>query len=119
MNLSVSLAILVPVLPLLAALIVLMSKSTTQHPRARLSVLPLTAAFGASCLTLLVVTSEGAIGIRCYDPSSVASPGLPLGFHIDRLSAVMMVPISGVGTISHDSIICLFQSPGLKVRRRS
>ena len=94
-----SLVILVPLLPLLAAIIVLVGESEAQHERARLGVLPLGAAFVGSLMTLVVVASEGAISIRFYDPSSIANLALPLGFHIDRLSAVMLVMISGVGTV--------------------
>ena len=56
-------------------------------------------AFAGPLVTLAVVASEGAISVRFYDPSSIANLALPLGFYIDRLSAVMMVLISAVGTI--------------------
>jgi NADH-quinone oxidoreductase subunit L len=95
------LVMLVPLLPLLAVIIVLIGKAETQRKRARLGVLPLAAAFVGSLITLVVVGSEGAISLRFYDPSSIANLALPLGFHFDRLSAVMMVLISVVGTIIH------------------
>jgi NADH-quinone oxidoreductase subunit L len=94
-----SLVILIPLLPLLATIIVLIGESETQQERARLGVLPLGAAFVGSLMTLGMVASEGAVTVRFYDPSSIANLALPLGFHIDRLSAVMMVLISAVGTI--------------------
>lgn len=108
-----SLAMLVPLLPLLAAIIVLVGEPETQHGRTRLGVLPLAAAFVGSLMTLVVVVSDGAISIRFYDPSSIANLALPLGFHIDRLSAVMMVLISAVGTIVYRySVNYMYQDPG-------
>ncbi len=107
-----SLAILIPLLPLLAAIIALVGEPGTQDQRVRLGVLPLAAALVGSLVTLVMVTSEGAISIRFYDPLSIANLALPLGFHIDRLSAVMMVLISGVGTIVYRySVNYMFQDP--------
>ena len=88
------LIVLVPLLPLLTAIIVLVAEPDRQYERARLGVLPLAAAFVGSLMTLAVVASHGTITIRLYDPSSIANLALPLGFHIDRLSAVMMTLIS-------------------------
>ena len=52
------------------------------------------------------------ITIRLYDPASLASFAFPLGFYIDRLSAVMMVLISGVGTIIYTySVGYMYQDP--------
>jgi NADH-quinone oxidoreductase subunit L len=110
-----SLAILIPLLPLLAAIIALVGDPGTQDQRVRLGVLPLAAAFVGSLVTLVMVTSEGAISIRFYDPLSIANLALPLGFHIDRLSAVMMVLISGVGTIVYRySVNYMFQDPNYR-----
>src|SRR5438874_2984417 len=97
MTLSMSLAILTPLLPLLTTMIVLIGESDTQDQRMKLGVLPLTAAFVGSFMMLILVVSEGPISLRFYDPLSVANLALPLGFRIDRLSAVMMVLISTVG----------------------
>ena len=44
----------------------------------------------------MLVPSEGAITVRFYDPAAMANLAFPIGFYIDRLSAVMMVLISGV-----------------------
>jgi NADH-quinone oxidoreductase subunit L len=110
-----SLVMLVPLLPLLAVIIVLVGQPETQHGRMRLGVLPLAAAFLGSVMALAVVVSEGAISIRFYDPSSIANLALPLGFYIDRLSAVMMVLISAVGTtIYRYSVNYMYQDPGYR-----
>jgi NADH-quinone oxidoreductase subunit L len=108
-----SLVMLVPLLPLLAAIIVLAGEPQKQYERAKLGVLPLGAAFIGAIITLVVVTSHGTIGIRFYDPSSIANLALPLGLHIDRLSAVMLVLISGVGTIIYRySVNYMYQDRG-------
>ncbi len=110
-----SLAILVPLLPLLATIIVLVGEPQTQLQRSKLGVLPLAAAFVGSIITLVLVASKGTITIRFYDPSSIANLALPLGFQIDRLSAVMMVLISGVGTIVYSySVNYMFQDRGYR-----
>jgi NADH-quinone oxidoreductase subunit L len=112
---AMSLVVLIPLLPILTAVIVLVGAPKRQHERARLGVLPLAAAFIGALITLVMITSEGAISLRLYDPSSIANLALPLGFHIDRLSAVMMVLISLVGTIVyHYSVNYMYQEPGYR-----
>lgn len=108
-----SLMMLVPLLPLLAVLIVLVGEPKRQYERARLGSFPLAAAFVGSLVILVMVAWQGAYTIRFYDLSSVANPALPLGFHVDRLGAVMMVLIAGVGTIIYRySVNYLYQEPG-------
>lgn len=110
MNVVTALAILVPALPLLAVAIILLAEPERQYERARLGVVPLVVAFAGSCVTLFLVATQGTISVRFYDPASVANPALPLGFHIDRLSAVMMVLIAAVGTIIYRySVNYMFQ----------
>jgi NADH-quinone oxidoreductase subunit L len=110
-----SLVMVVPLLPILATIIVLVGAPETQYQRSRLGVLPLAAAFVGSLITLVQVASEGTITIRFYDPSAIANLALPLGFHVDRLSAVMMVLISGVGTIVYSySVNYMFQDRGYR-----
>ena len=99
MEVSMSLVVIVPLLPLLTAVIILVGEPQTQYRRAQLAVLPLVAAFVGALITLFIVVSEGAIAVRFYDPSSIANLALPLGFYIDRLSAIMMALILAVGTI--------------------
>ena len=94
---------------------VLLGESGTQEQRMKVGVLPLMAAFAGSLMTLIVVVSEGPITVRLYDPSSVANLALPLGFHIDRLSALMMILISIVGTIIYRySINYMYQDRGYR-----
>jgi len=107
-----SVALLIPVLPLLSALIVLVGADRSRHLRAKLAAWPIGAAFCGAIATLYVVATQGPITIRLYDPSSLASMPFPLGFYIDRLSAVMMVLISAIGTIIYTySIDYMYQEP--------
>src|SRR5512147_2153283 len=99
MNLGIGLILLIPLLPLMAAALIFFSRPEAQHRRATLGVIPFAAAFVCSVVTLVFVTSRGSIDIRFYDPSAAWNLILPLGMHVDRLSAVMMVLISLVGTI--------------------
>ena len=94
-----SAVILVPLLPLLAALLVMIGSERSQHQRAKIAAYPIGAAFLGAIGTLWLVATQGPITIRFYDPASLASLAFPMGFYIDRLSAVMMVLIAGVGTI--------------------
>lgn len=115
MNFGIVLVILIPALPLLAAMLILMSEPEAQHERATLGVLPLATACATSLLTLFLVASRGAITVRFYDPSSVANLAFPLGFHVDRLSAVMMVLISAVGAIIYRySVNYMYQDGGYR-----
>src|SRR3989449_11322909 len=95
----VSAVILVPLLPFLAALIVLVGDEGSRHQRAKIAAYPISAAFLGAIATLWLVATQGPITIRFYDPASLAMLAFPMGFYIDRLSAVMMVLIAGVGTI--------------------
>ncbi|HET7438040.1 MAG TPA: proton-conducting transporter membrane subunit, partial [Nitrospira sp.] len=107
-----SVALLIPVLPLLSALIVLVGADRSRHLRAKLAAWPIGAAFCGAIAMLYVVATQGPITIRLYDPSSLASIAFPLGFYIDRLSAVMMVLISAIGTIIYTySIDYMYQEP--------
>lgn len=114
MEAGMSLVMLVPLLPLLAAIIVLIGKPDTKHERARRVGVPaLVAAFLGSVVTLALVASQGPYIVRFYGPSSIINLALPFGFHIDRLSAVMMSLISAVGAIIYRySINYMYQDRG-------
>ena len=91
--------LLVPLLPLLTALTVTLGPDASRHLRAKIAAYPIGAAFCGAIATLYVVATQGPIALRFYDPASATSFAFPIGFYIDRLSAVMMVLISGVGAI--------------------
>jgi len=94
-----SAVLLVPLLPLLAALMVSAGGEASRRTRAMLAAVPIGTAFVGAVGTLYLVAAQGPITIRFYDPASLASLAFPIGFYVDRLSAVMMVLISAVGTI--------------------
>ena len=74
MEAGMSLVMLVPLLPLLAAIIVLMGKPDTQYERARRVGVPaLAAAFVGSVITLVLVASEGPSpsGSTTHRPSPI------------------------------------------------
>ena len=91
--------LLVPLLPLLATLIVVAGEGATVRRRVKIAVWPIGAACGGAIATLYVVATQGPITLRFYDPALAGSFPVPLGFYVDRLSAVMMVLISAIGTI--------------------
>jgi NADH-quinone oxidoreductase subunit L len=91
---GMTLTILVPLLPLLSVLL-LLGEQGRRAGRARLGALPIVAAFFGSVAILALVSSHGPITVRFSGPQL----GVPLGFAFDRLSAVMMVLITGVSTI--------------------
>ncbi len=91
--------LLVPVLPLLTALIVVAGRGATVRNRIKIAVGPLGVAFCGAVAALYVVTTQGPITARFYDPDLAGSFPVPLGFYVDRLSAVMLVLISAIGTI--------------------
>lgn len=104
--------LLVPFLPFIAAMLVVFGSKQSQQTRARLAAIPIGIAFLGAIAILYLVTSQGPIVIRFYDPETINSFALPIGFYIDRLSAVMMVLISGVGTIIYTySLSYMFQDP--------
>jgi NADH-quinone oxidoreductase subunit L len=103
---------LITFLPLLAALVVLVGTEGSRNLRAKIAAFPFGATFFGTVVILWLVATEGPIFIRFYDPASLATLAFPLGFYIDRLSAVMMVLISGVGTVIFTySIGHMYQDP--------
>ena len=104
--------LLVPLLPLIASLLVVAGPDTSWRTRARVAAIPVGASFLGSMLTLSLVATQGTIDIRFYDPSTIGAFAFPIGFHIDRLSTVMMTLISGVGTIIYTySVSYMYQDP--------
>jgi NADH-quinone oxidoreductase subunit L len=104
--------LLIPLLPLLTALIVAVGDDASRRARTQLAAFPIGAAFCGAVAALYVVTTQGPISLRFYNPASLASLTFPIGFYIDRLSAVMMVLIAGVGTVIYAySVAYMYQDP--------
>jgi NADH-quinone oxidoreductase subunit L len=94
-----SLLIAIPLLPLLTVMLIAAGDRAQEERTVKLGALPMVAAVLGSATTLGLVSAEGPITVRMYDPTALSGFRLPLGFHIDRLSAVMMTLISLVSTI--------------------
>ena len=108
-----SYVILVPLLPLLAALLAVIGGDGSKERRAKIAALPIAAAFLGAAATLVLVSLQGPISLRFYDPGSLANPVLPMGLYVDRLSAVMMTLITLVGSIIYQySTGYMYQDPG-------
>src|SRR5678815_5078266 len=105
-------ALLVPLLPLLTVLIVVPGGEASRRERVKMGTWPLGAAFFGAIWTLYVVATSGPISVRLYDPADANMLPLPISFYIDRLSAVMMVLISAIGTIIYTySLDYMYQEP--------
>ena len=104
--------LLVMLLPLLATLVVAVGGKASRRTRTMLAAYPIGAAFFCAVATLYLVATLGPITFRLYDPASLTSLAFPIGFYVDRLSAVMMVLISSIGTIIYVySIRYMYQEP--------
>jgi len=108
-----SYVILIPLLPLLAAAIAVVGGDSSREWRAKVGVLPIAGAFVVAAATLVLVSSQGPISLRFYEPGAAANPALPMGLYVDRLSAVMMTLITLVGAIIYRySTGYMYQDPG-------
>jgi len=100
----------VPFLLLIAACTVLVGTDRSQYTRAKLAAYPIGAAFVGAGATLYLVATGGPIAVQFYDLSSVVTFAIPIGFYVDRLSAVMMTLITGVSVIIYNySIVYMYQ----------
>jgi NADH-quinone oxidoreductase subunit L len=92
--------IVVVILLPLASTILLASAGTVLRDRAvTVAAGPIVAAVVGAVAILVLVVSEGPFTVRFYDPAATPLSILSLGFMVDRLSAVMMVLITGVETV--------------------
>jgi NADH-quinone oxidoreductase subunit L len=107
-----SAVLLVPLLPLLTTLIIVVGGEHVSRVRVRIAALPIALALCGAVATLCVVVTQGPIAVRLYDPAATLSVPIPFGFYIDRLSAVMMVLISSIGTVIYAySMDYMYQEP--------
>jgi NADH-quinone oxidoreductase subunit L len=97
-----TLVLLMPLFLLTAATIVLVGSEGTRHARAKMAAYPVGFACLAAVGTLYQVASNGPIEIRFYTLSSVASFAIPIGFYVDRLSAIMMTLIASISVIIYN-----------------
>ena len=93
--------ILIPLLPLLAGLTIGLLGSRVGEKVYRIGVLAQVFAFVIALQTLYEVSINGPIHIDLLPSLSAGSGFFRFGLYVDRLSAVMMVLISGISTIIH------------------
>ena len=107
--------LLVPLLPLLTAFIVMTGQRAEQEQNAKAGLFPIVAAFVGALAALILVPSEGAVTVRLYDPAAISNLAFPIGFYIDRLSAVMMVLITAVTALIYRySLGYMYQDRGYR-----
>jgi NADH-quinone oxidoreductase subunit L len=89
----------IPLLPLLAAFGVLGKDLSGKRRRAEIVFWAFVLAFAGAVTAMVLVVTRGPWTVRLYEPGTLESRVLPLGVQVDRLSAVMMVLIAGVGML--------------------
>ncbi|MDH3505296.1 MAG: proton-conducting transporter membrane subunit [Nitrospirota bacterium] len=94
-------AVLVPLLPLAAGLIIGLFGRHLRENSYKVGVPALVMAFIGSLWMLYAVSVDGPVRIEFQPFSSGSTDWFHFGLFIDRLSAVMMVLITGVSTIIH------------------
>src|SRR2546422_4340240 len=92
--------LLVPLLPLLAALVIGVAGRSLRERSAKVGGAAVVAAFLGALVTLVAVSSNGPISVRFYEPASGTSLGFPVG---DRKSTRLN---SSHGYISY-AVFCL------------
>lgn len=95
------LAILVPLLPLVSGLIIGLFGKKLGEKSHKVGVPALVMAFIGSLWLLYAVSSGGPVRVGFQASSAGPHDWLSFSLYIDRLSAVMMVLITGVSTIIH------------------
>ena len=90
---------LVPLLPLVSAILMAAGGPRSERRRALIGIWPVVAACAGSVWALGLVAGQGPIRVGFYEPGAAAALAFPLGFHIDRLSAIMMTLITTVSAI--------------------
>ncbi len=98
---TMSFAVLVPLLPLVAGLIIGLFGRHLQENSYKVGVPALVIAFIGSLWLLYAVSVNGPVRIAFQSFSPGSKDWLHFGLFIDRLSAIMMVLITGVSTIIH------------------
>ena len=91
--------LLVILLPLFSAGLVVVGGPTSFHRRVKLAAWPIGMAFVAAVVTLLQVAGAGPARVELALSDGSPLLALPFGLYVDRLSALMMVVVTGVGTI--------------------
>lgn len=106
-------AILIPILPLVAALLMVVGGNRLLSQAAKIGVISTTSALILSIFTLYYVSTEGNFHLTLWPIENEGSTFFRLGILVDRLTAVMMVLITSVSTVIHVySVRYLHGDPG-------
>ena len=101
--------LLIPLLPLAAGLIIGAFGRQLGEDSAKVGVPAVALSFLISLWALYTISMDGAVRITVLPALSASQDWFRFGLYIDRLSAVMMVLITGVSTIIHLYSIRYFQ----------
>ena len=94
-------AILVPILPLIAGLVMAVLGKRPSFPTATIGIFGVTGSCLLSIFTLFSVITQGPIHVTPHFDPSDSSTFFTIGILVDRLTAVMMVLITSVSTLIH------------------
>ena len=94
-------ALLVPLLPLIAGIVMAVMGKRTSFPTVTISIFGISLSCLLSIFTLYIVVSQGDIQATPFAVSSDSSTFFTFGILVDRLTAVMMVLITSVSTLIH------------------
>lgn len=104
--------LLAVLLPLVSVLLVLTGGPASFHRRAKLAAWPIGLAFLASVATLVRVVAEGPLRLELAAADGSPLLALPFGMYVDRLAALLMVVVTGIGTIIYAySVRSMYQDP--------
>lgn len=93
-------ALIIPLVPLVAGTTIGLFSERLREKSARIAVSAILLAWASAVWVLVEVSQQGPIRIA-VSHSAALQHGIQLGLYIDRLSAVMMVLVTGVSTIIH------------------
>lgn len=104
--------LLAVLLPLVSVLLVLTGGPASFHRRAQLAAWPIGLAFLAAVATLVRVVAEGPLRLELAAADGSPLLALPFGMYVDRLAALLMVVVTGIGTIIYAySVRSMYQDP--------
>ncbi len=94
-------AILVPVFPLIAGILMAVLGKRSSFPTATIGIFGITGSCLLSFFTLYTVITQGTIHVTPHSGPGESSTFFAIGLLVDRLTAVMMVLITSVSTLIH------------------
>jgi NADH-quinone oxidoreductase subunit L len=96
---SISIYILIPLLPLAAALVLALFAEQLQGKGHRLVIPAVTGSFLLSIAAFFDVSANGAIRIHLYQFLHVGELAVDLGFYLDQLTVLLLLLVTSVSTV--------------------